>query len=101
MGSPFVVFVSPGGRRGRRAEQAGKPGEKPSFRERMDALRYVPRLLAMVWDTHRGFTVAMAALRLVRAFVPIVTLWIGKLIIDGVVSAQRTGGTWRSVGDGC
>ena len=97
MGSPFVVFVSPGGRRGRQAEQPGKPGEKPSFRERMDALRYVPRLLALVWETHRGFTVAMAALRLVRAFVPIVTLWIGKLIIDGVVAAQRNGGTWRSV----
>jgi len=97
MGSPFVVFVSPGGRRGRRAEQSEKPGEKPSFRERMDALRYVPQLLAMVWDTHRGFTVAMAVLRLVRAFVPIVTLWIGKLIIDGVVSAQRNGGTWQSV----
>ncbi len=97
MGSPFAVFVSPGGRRGRRAEQAAKPGEKPSFRERLDALRYVPQLLAMVWDTHRGFTAAMAALRLVRAFIPIVTLWIGKLIIDGVVSAQRNGGTWRAV----
>jgi ATP-binding cassette subfamily B protein len=98
MTSPFVVFVSPGSRRNRRADPPGKPGEKPSFRERMDALRYVPRLLAMVWDTHRGFTVAMAALRLVRAFIPIITLWIGKLIIDGVVAAQRNGGTWRSVG---
>src|SRR5690349_10735392 len=97
MSSPFVVFVSPG-RRNRRPEPSGKPGDKPSFRERIDALRYVPRLLAMVWDTHRGFTIAMAALRLVRAFIPIVTLWIGKLIVDGVVSAQRTGGTWRSVG---
>ncbi len=98
MSSPFVVFVSPGSRRNRQADPSGKPGEKPSFRERLDALRYVPQLLAMVWDTHRGFTVAMAALRLVRAFIPIVTLWIGKLIIDGVVMAQRNGGTWRSVG---
>jgi ATP-binding cassette subfamily B protein len=94
MGSTFVVFASPGGRRGRGAE---KPGEKPTFRERVDALRYVPQLLALVWDTHRGFTLAMALLRLVRAFVPIVTLWIGKLIIDGVVAAQRNGGTWRSI----
>ena len=98
MSSPFVVFVSPGSRRNRQADPSGKAGEKPSFRERIDALRYVPRLLAMVWDTHRGFTVAMTALRLVRAFIPIVTLWIGKLIIDGVVMAQRNGGTWRSVG---
>ena len=98
MSSPFVVFVSPGSRRNRRANPPGKPGEQPSFRERIDALRYVPQLLAMVWDTHRGFTLAMAVLRLVRAFIPIVTLWIGKLIIDGVVVAQRNGGTWRSVG---
>jgi ATP-binding cassette subfamily B protein len=64
----------------------------------MQALRYVPKLLRLVWGTHRGFTIAMGLLRLVRAFVPIATLWIGKLIIDGVVEAQRTGGTWRAVG---
>ena len=40
----------------------------------------------------------MAVLRLIRAFIPIVTLWIGKLIIDGVVTAQRNGASWRSVG---
>jgi len=97
MGNTLVVFVPPGGRGGRRRDTPGKPGEKPTFRERMDALRYVPQLLALVWDTHRGFTLAMALLRLVRAFVPIATLWIGKLIIDGVVGAQRHGGSWRSV----
>ena len=94
MGSSFVMFAPPGGRRRLKPE---KPGEKPSFRERIDALRYVPQLVRLVWDTHRGLTVAMTALRLVRAFVPIVTLWIGKLIIDGVVSAQRSGASWRSV----
>jgi ATP-binding cassette, subfamily B, bacterial len=94
MSAPFVIFASPDGRRGRRPDASG---EKPSFRERMDALRYVPQLVRLVWDTHREFTVAMAVLRLVRAFVPIATLWIGKLIIDGVVAAQRTGGTWRAI----
>src|SRR3954470_5834127 len=95
MSGPPVVIVQSGGRRGRGAASAN---EKPSFRERMNALRYVPQLLSLVWNTHRGFTVAMALLRLVRAFVPIATLWIGKLIIDGVVTAQRTGASWRSVG---
>jgi ATP-binding cassette subfamily B protein len=94
MGVTPVIIVSSGSRRGGRNE---KPTEKPSFRERMKALRYVPQLLSLVWNTHRGFTVAMALLRLVRAFVPIATLWIGKLIIDGVVTAQRTGASWRSV----
>ena len=95
MGASFIVVDSSRRGGGKRGE---KPGEKPSFRERMQALRYVPELLRLVWATHRGFTIAMGLLRLARAFVPIATLWIGKLIIDGVVEAQRNGGTWRSIG---
>ena len=95
MGVNFVVIDS-SRRGGGRHKQT--PGDKPSFRERMQALRYVPQLLRLVWATHRGFTITMGLLRLIRAFVPIATLWIGKLIIDGVVEAQRSGGTWRSVG---
>ena len=41
-----------------------------TWRERVSALRYVPPLIRLVWQTHRGFTVAMVVLRLVRAFVP-------------------------------
>jgi ATP-binding cassette, subfamily B, bacterial len=42
----------------------------------------------MVWETHRGYTVTMGVLRFVRAFVPVAALWIGKLIIDAVVSMR-------------
>jgi ATP-binding cassette subfamily B protein len=90
-------FVADGGG-GRRRRPSQTPGEQPTFRERVDALRYVPKLVRLVWETHRGYTVTMAALRLVRAFVPIATLWVGKLIIDGVVDAQRDGASWRAVG---
>ena len=55
----------------------------------------------MVWETHRGYTSAMIALRLVRAFVPLATLWVGKLIIDVVVasisSAPDYDTLWRLV----
>src|SRR5438132_2183704 len=62
------------------------PDEKrPSWRERRAALRYVPPLVKLVWQTHSGYTVAMIALRLVRSVVPVATLWVGKLIIDEVV----------------
>ena len=77
--------------------------ERPrSMRERLQALRYLPQLLRLVWQTHRGFTTAMIVLRLVRAFVPVATLWVAKLIIDQVVLITRTPGTpltglWRVV----
>ncbi|MFI5280820.1 MAG: ABC transporter ATP-binding protein [Gemmatimonadales bacterium] len=63
--------------------------EKPSWKERFAALKNIPPLLRMVWGTHRGFASAIIALRLVRALVPLSILWIGKLIIDGVVAAMR------------
>ena len=65
-------------------------GPPPSWGERLAALRYVPPLLKLVYQTHRGYTVAILALRAVRAFVPLAVLWVGKLIIDGVIAAVRT-----------
>ncbi len=61
----------------------------PTWRQRIVALRYVPPLLRMVWNTHRGFTTTMALLRIARAFIPVSTLWIGKLIIDAVIALRR------------
>jgi ATP-binding cassette subfamily B protein len=42
-----------------------------------------------MWQTHRGYTAAMAVLRLFRAFIPLATLWVGKLIIDAVVEMRE------------
>ena len=57
-------------------------------------MRYVPALLALVWETDRLLTFLTAVLRVVRAFVPVVTLWIGKLIIDEVIRARGEGPNW-------
>jgi ATP-binding cassette, subfamily B, bacterial len=51
----------------------------------------------MVWETHRPYTAAIVALRILRAFVPLAVLWIGKLIIDGVVTAMRVHAGGRPV----
>src|ERR1051325_5122208 len=76
--------------------------ERPGWRERIAALRYVPPLVRLVWQTHHGFTSVMVALRLVRAFIPVATLWIGKLIIDAVVAMRAGEATftrlWELVG---
>ena len=66
-----------------------------TWKERLAALRYVPALLELVWKTSARLTVATGLLRIVRAFVPVATLWIGKLIIDEVVRARTAGPDWR------
>ncbi len=62
---------------------AGTP--LPTLRARFGALRTLPPFLAMVWRTSPGLTLALLALRLVRALLPVATLFIGKLIIDEVL----------------
>src|SRR2546425_881188 len=82
---------------------SGPDGKPPTWSERLQALRYVPPLLKLVYQTHRGYTVAILALRALRSFIPLAVLWIGKLIIDGVIAAvgvRAAGGVveWWSLG---
>src|SRR5437016_12390766 len=75
---------------------SGPDGKPPTWGERLQALKHVPPLLKLVYETHRGYTVAILVLRAIRSFVPLAVLWIGKLIIDGVIAAMRV----RSAGGG-
>jgi ATP-binding cassette, subfamily B, bacterial len=56
-----------------------------TFRERFGALRTLRPFVAMIWQTSPGLTAGLMLLRLVRALMPVVALYIGKLIIDDVV----------------
>lgn len=60
-----------------------------TWQERLSALRNVPPLLKMVWETSRSLTVSTLLLRCVAALFPLATLWVSKLIIDLVVRAIR------------
>src|SRR4051794_30329138 len=60
-----------------------------TWRERLSALRNVPPLLRIVWQTSPTLSVATLLLRAVSALFPLATLWISKLIIDLVVQALR------------
>ena len=66
----------------------------------MAALRHIPPLLRMVFATHRGYTIAIIGLRVVRALVPLALLWVGKLIIEAVEIYYRAGQEidWRRLG---
>jgi ATP-binding cassette subfamily B protein len=65
----------------------------PTFRERVAALRHVPALLRLVWQTHPPYAATMTLLRIVRAGVPVATLWVAKLIVDEVIAGAGRGGT--------
>ncbi|MBS0219746.1 MAG: ABC transporter ATP-binding protein [Proteobacteria bacterium] len=56
-----------------------------TLKERFGALRTLRPFIAMVWRTSPGLTICLLLLRLVRALVPIASLYIAKLIIDDVV----------------
>ncbi len=64
------------------------PGPK-TLRERFGALRNLPPFLRLVWQTSPLFTLATLILRLVRALLPVLALFIGKLIIDDVVGLTQ------------
>jgi ATP-binding cassette, subfamily B, bacterial len=61
------------------------PAGSRSLRERFGALRNLPPFLKLVWQTSHALTIGSLALRLVRALLPVATLFVGKLIIDEVV----------------
>jgi ATP-binding cassette subfamily B protein len=73
----------------RRRGTAKAAGDPPiGWKERVAALRHVPALFRLIWDTHRGYAVAMVLLRIVSSVIPVSTFWVGKLILDSVIAAR-------------
>ncbi|HET6701151.1 MAG TPA: ABC transporter ATP-binding protein [Gemmatimonadaceae bacterium] len=57
-----------------------------SLRERFGALRNLPPFLKLVWQTSPTLASGALLLRIVRAVLPVITLYVGKLIIDEVIA---------------
>ncbi|HEV7241615.1 MAG TPA: ABC transporter ATP-binding protein [Thermoanaerobaculia bacterium] len=62
-----------------------------SWTERFGALRNVPPFLRLIWKTSPALTAGDLLLRLLRALLPVATLYIGKLIIDEVIRLASSG----------
>ena len=61
-------------------------------------MRNVPPFLRLIWQTHRGYLLAIGLLRLIRSLVPVASLWVGKLLIDAIVLDMQTGEPrWRTL----
>lgn len=53
--------------------------------------KHLPATLALVWKADPAAVIAVAVLTIVAAVVPAAIAWVGKLIVDGVVAAARSG----------
>jgi len=54
------------------------------------AVRLLGRTASLFWTTHPGWTAFLLAAQLGQGLVPVGRLWVGKLIIDGLVAALAT-----------
>ena len=61
------------------------PQAQLNLRQRFSAMRNIPPFLREIWGTSKPLTIAAIGIRLIRAFLPIITLYIGKLIIDEAI----------------
>jgi ATP-binding cassette subfamily B protein len=59
--------------------------KKPTFKERLNAFKNLPRFFRMIWETSKTLTILNVLLRVIKAAIPVVMLWVGKLIIDEII----------------
>ncbi|HEY2899491.1 MAG TPA: ABC transporter ATP-binding protein [Polyangia bacterium] len=63
------------------------------LRETLRLLPHVRRTFRILRQTNRALTVAVASLAVAGGILPAAIAWVGKLIIDAVVTAARASGT--------
>ena len=78
---------------------AASPAPRPSLRERFDALRNLPPFLRQIWSTSPSLSLMTIGLRVVRALLPVATLYVGKLIIDEAVRLVAAGNGFDTLGE--
>jgi ATP-binding cassette subfamily B protein len=65
----------------------GSSNSRAAWRERLRALRNVPPVLRIVWQSGPGTVVGVVGARVVASVIPLAMLGVSKRIIDGVVAA--------------
>jgi ATP-binding cassette subfamily B protein len=67
------------------------PANQLSLKERLSALRNLPRFFKLVWETSKWMTIVNAILRIIKSATPLGILYVGKLIIDQIILLNQTG----------
>ncbi len=56
-----------------------------SFKNNFKALKYIPRFFSLIWNTNKSMFLANLISRLAKSIIPVLMLWVGKMIIDEVI----------------
>lgn len=64
---------------------------KRGFRQLFTVFQYCGRAIGLVWTTSHTLTLILALMTLVAGLLPAAIAYVGKLIVDGVVSASQSG----------
>jgi ATP-binding cassette subfamily B protein len=67
------------------------------LRKALGQLPYLPRALKLVWEVARPWTITWIVLLIVQGLLPAATVYLTKLVVDGVVLAVRDGGSSPNV----
>ncbi len=68
------------------------PMESKAWKDRLAAMKNVPPVLGLIWQSGPGLVLSALLLRATLALSPLASLWIGKLIIDLLVDTVRRHG---------
>tara|TARA_R110002012_G_scaffold312248_1_gene522535 strand:- start:86075 stop:87910 length:1836 start_codon:yes stop_codon:yes gene_type:complete len=70
-----------------------KDKDKTSLKKSFSALIYIPRFFKEIWKTNKKRFLLSAVCRLIGAILPVIILWIGKVIIDEIILQSGTDAT--------
>ncbi|MBC3845877.1 ABC transporter ATP-binding protein [Winogradskyella echinorum] len=69
----------------RRTPTSLKDAKKTSIKSSFNALVYIPRFFKEIWKVNKKLFLLSAFCRLIGALLPVIILWVGKLIIDEII----------------
>src|SRR5579875_3274260 len=82
--------------------QRGRDDEQFEIRKIFLAFTDLPRVMGLIWSTSRWMTIIMALVSIISGFLPAVSVWITRGVVDSVIVAAfsprihwgRSGSMW-------
>lgn len=66
------------------------------FRKAAAQFPYLPRALAMVWRSTRGYTLVWGVLLVIQGVLPVATVYLTRLLVDAIANGLKAGGSWQN-----